>query len=42
MRCSTGFCRQNDSQFDRKKELEVMRKKGNDFLYLVPLTGIIH
>ena len=42
MRCSTSFCRQNDSQFDRKKELEVMRKKGNDFLHVVSSTWIIH
>ena len=27
MCCSTSFCRKNDSQFDRKKELEAMREE---------------
>ena len=27
IRCSTSFCRKNDSQFDRKKELEAMREE---------------
>ena len=31
IRCSTSFCRKNDSQFDRKKELEAMRKEREWF-----------
>ena len=27
IRYSTSFCRRNDSQFDRKKELEAMREE---------------
>ena len=31
IRCSTSFCRKNDSQFDRKKKLEAMREEREWF-----------
>ena len=48
IRCSTSFCRKNDSQFDRKKELQAMKDEREWFFvcYILDiyysLNSIIH
>ena len=48
IRCSRSFCRKNDSQFDRKKELEAMREEREWFFVCCildigySLNSIIH
>ena len=36
--CLTSFCRKNDSQCDRKKELDAMGEEMEWFLYVVSLA----